>query len=349
MPKGFFGIAPGVSHLDSKDYKKMRKTKVKSYRVSVFWKGVEPQPGVYQWDGGRRSGGRARQERDHPDPDDLGGAPVGNRQRQPGGSAPEGQGRAGLEVVPQDRGEALQEGRRSTGKTTPASRPKPVKSWQIWNEPNLPKYFAKPGQPAEVGAKTAKSYAKLVKSSDKAIGKADKHGKVMLAGLSSKAKKKKLEPNTFIKKFLKAKKITKRFSAAALHPYAPKISKYDPDLELPQGDEQERREEEADLADRGGLGIKHGHGNLNKGKSGQAKLLKQSFKVTLKKRNKWGIDRLLWFDWRDPPKGARGLQLLPVRRAPQEQPEAQAVVQAVQALREDAGQGWRRPSPPTRP
>jgi hypothetical protein len=52
-----------------------------------------------------------------------------------------------------------------------------------------------------------------------------------------------------------------------------------------------------------GWGSKHGHGNLNKGKSGQAKLLKKSFQLTLEKRHKWGIDRLLWFDWRDPPKG----------------------------------------------
>ena len=51
VPKGFFGIAPGVTHLDSKDYKKMGKTKVKTFRASVSWKGVEPQQGVYHWGG----------------------------------------------------------------------------------------------------------------------------------------------------------------------------------------------------------------------------------------------------------------------------------------------------------
>jgi hypothetical protein len=67
VPKGFFGIAPGVVHLDSKDYKKMRKTEIETSRVWVFWKGVEPQRGEPpRW--------RARQERDHTDPDDLGSA-----------------------------------------------------------------------------------------------------------------------------------------------------------------------------------------------------------------------------------------------------------------------------------
>ena len=61
---------------------------------------------------GRRPGGRARQERDHSDPDDLGSAAVGDRQRQPGSPAAQGQGREGLEVVPEDRGEPLQEARR---------------------------------------------------------------------------------------------------------------------------------------------------------------------------------------------------------------------------------------------
>ena len=74
VPKGFFGIAPGVAHLDSKDYKKMRKTKIETSRVWVFWKSVEPQRGSLPLGRGRRSGERARQERDHSDPDDLGSA-----------------------------------------------------------------------------------------------------------------------------------------------------------------------------------------------------------------------------------------------------------------------------------
>ena len=189
--------------------------------------------------------------------------------------------------------------------------------------------------------KTAKSYAKLVKSSDKAIGKADKHGKVILAGLSSNAKKKKLEPNTFIKKFLKAKKITKRFSAAALHPYAPKISKYESRIsEFRKAMNKNGAKKKPIWLTEVGWGSKHGHGSLNKGKNGQAKLLKQSFKVTLEKRQQVGDRSAALVRLARSAEGwPSGLQLLPVRRASQEQREAQALVHAVQALHEDAGQG----------
>ena len=196
--------------------------------------------------------------------------------------------------------------------------------------------------------KTAKSYAKLVKSSDQAIGKADKHGKVILAGLSSKVKKKKLAPNTFIKKFLKTKKITKRFSAAALHPYAPKISKYESRISsFRKAMNKNGAKRKPIWLTEVGWGSKHGHGNLNKGKSGQAKLLKQSFKVTLEEAETVGDRSAALVRLARSAEGwPSGLQLLSVRRAPQEQPDAQGVVHAVQALREDAGQGWWRPSPP---
>jgi hypothetical protein len=38
---------------------------------------------------------------------------------------------------------------------------------------------------------------------------------------------------------------------------------------------------------------------LNKGVNGQARMLKKSFKFTVKKRKKWNIERVYWFDWRD--------------------------------------------------
>ena len=40
--------------------------------------------------------------------------------------------------------------------------------------------------------------------------------------------------------------------------------------------------------------------SLNKGKKGQAKMLRKSFALTLKNRRKWNVDHLYWFDWRDP-------------------------------------------------
>ncbi len=305
VPKGFFGLAEGGS-FGPKDYQQMHKAKVGTYRLTLAWRAVEPQRGVFHWSSLDARVGALAQNGITPvvmifgspgwvtGSNNPGVPPLNSRELQAWSSfltAAVNRYRSGGQYW----------------KAHPGIPAKPVESWQIWNEPNLPKYFAKDGAGAKSVPKPAKAYAKLVKSSDKAIHKADKHAKVILAGLSSNAKKKKLEPNTFIKKFLEAKKITKRFSAAALHPYAPKISKYESRIsEFRKAMDKNGAKKKPIWLTEVGWGSKHGHGSLNKGKHGQAKLLKKSFKVTLAKRHKWGIGRLLWFDWRDPPK-SRGV------------------------------------------
>ena len=152
----------------------------------------------------------------------------------------------------------------------------------------------------------AKAYAKLVKASDKAIGSADKHAKVILAGLSGNSKSPKMAPQRFIKKFLKVKKTTKHFNAAALHPYASKINEYKARVsKFRKALDRGGAKKEADLADRGGLGLGKQRPAPDAGLAGQAKLLRKSFSVTLKKRKTWKINRVYWFDWRDPAAGAQ--------------------------------------------
>jgi polysaccharide biosynthesis protein PslG len=304
VPKGFFGIAPGVAHLDSKDYEKMRKTRITTCRVWVFWKAVEPQRGVYRWDGVDAQVGALAESGITPVVMIWGAPQWATGSVNPGVPPLKGTAEQAWKSFLKTAVERYKKGG-TYWKENPDPQAKPVESWQIWNEPNLPKYFAKDEtDPPKSAPKTAKSYAKLVKSSDEAIGRADEHGQVILAGLSSAVKKKKLAPNTFIKKFLKTKRITKRFDAAALHPYAPKISKYESRVsKFRKAMNKNGAQNKPIWLTEVGWGSKHGHGSLNKGKSGQAKLLKKSFQLTLEKRHKWGIDRLLWFDWRDPPKG----------------------------------------------
>jgi Glycosyl hydrolase catalytic core/Beta-galactosidase len=304
VPNGFFGIAPGVTHLDSKDYEKMGKAKIGTCRVWVFWRAVEPQDGSYRWDAVDAQVGALA---------DNGITPVlmiwGAPQWATGSVNPgvpplkpraEQAWKSFLRVAVDRYGNGGQ-----YWQENPDVRPEPVESWQIWNEPNLPKYFAKnDSEPPKSVPKTGRSYAKLVKSSDEAIGRADGHGQVILAGLSSKVKKEKLAPSAFIKKFLQTKRITKHFSAAALHPYAPKLSKYGSRIsEFRKAMDKNGARNKPIWLTEVGWGSKRGHGSLNKGRSGQAKLLQKAFQLTLQKRHKWGIDRLLWFDWRDPPKG----------------------------------------------
>jgi hypothetical protein len=302
VPKSFFGLAQGGA-ADAKDYKKMGDIKVRTFRLSVIWRAVEPRQGVFNWS---RIDGQVGALANN------GITPVVRIWGAPAWAT--GGGNAG---VPPLKGEAVHawktflkaavERYKRGGQywtEHPGVPQKPVEAWQIWNEPNLPKYFSKPGtSPPKPVPNTAKSYAKLVKSSDKAIQRVDKHGKVILAGLSSEAKKKKLEPNKFIKKFLKTTRITKRFDAAALHPYAKKISKYKSRISkfrkvMNKGGANRKEIWLTEV----GWGSARDHRGLNKGRAGQAKLLKKSFKVTIEQRKKWKVDKVFWFDWRDPDK-----------------------------------------------
>jgi polysaccharide biosynthesis protein PslG len=305
VPKSFFGVDQG-GFVTPPDYEQMHQIKVRTFRIAINWRRVEPQRGSFVW------------------------APVDNqimalaRNRITPAvfvfGAPEWATGSTNQGVPPLKGSALRDWQgflkaavkryKKNGRFWKQHKSipmKPVKSWQIWNEPNLDKYFAQPGTfPAEQVAHAPKAYAKLVKASDKAIGRADKHAKVILAGLSGNPNSKSQSPDKFIKKFLKTKKIKKHFDAAALHPYAPKIGSYKKLISkfhkaLKKG---KAKKKPIWLTEVGWGSDSNGQG-MNLGRSGQAKMLKKSFKVTVKKRTKWNIDRLFWFDWRDPTPGPR--------------------------------------------
>jgi hypothetical protein len=303
VPKGFFGVTQGTS-LDGQDYKQMHKIKVQSFRFSVYWRAVEPSAGVYNWGPLDKKVAALAQNRITPLPWIWG--------------SPQWATGSGYLSVPPLKGNARQAwksflkqivARYKKGgqfwRDHPDLPQRPIKVWQIWNEPNLAKYFANKKNPKKPVPHTAKAYGKFVKTSDKAIHKADKHAKVILAGLSNNAKKNKLKPDRFIKTLLKVKKVEKHFKAAALHPYAPTTKKYGERVSefrraLNKGGAKKKKIWLTEV----GWGSKKNRQGLNKGLGGQAKILKKSFKQTLRHRKKWKIQRLYWFDWRDPERGA---------------------------------------------
>jgi hypothetical protein len=304
VPKVFFGIDQG-GFVTEPDYRQMQDIKVRTMRIAINWRRAEPHRGNFAW--GEVDNKVAALARNGIAPAMfIFGAP-----KWATGSSNQG--------VPPLKGAALRNWKAFLKKAVkrykkggqfwrgrPGLPVKAAKSWQIWNEPNLPQYFAKAGPyPPQLVPHAAKAYAKFVKASDKAISRADKHAKVVLAGLSGNAKKRKQAPNKFIKKFLKVNKITKHFDAAALHPYASKVNKYESRISkfrkaLNRGGAKRKPIWLTEV----GWGSANNGQRLNKGLAGQAKLLNKSFTVTLKKRKQWKIDRLYWFDWRDPVPGA---------------------------------------------
>lgn len=298
----------GPMNLDIQDFRAMHRTGVRTVRLNLSWAATERQRGQYAW------------------PDQLVAvlAENGIRPTFVASGTPRWATGTDQQNVPPLKGKAkkgwkrfLQAAVRHYGaggsfwRDNPDLRKDAVRSWQIWNEPNLAKYFGrkKKGKPRPV-THAPRAYASLVKASDKAITKVDKHAKVVLAGLSvqrSLGKSPKGMPaDRFLRSFLGVHKIAKHFDAVALHPYAPGFKPFKRAIK------KARKTMKMHGAGSKGLWLtEFGWGSgppdkfhLNKGMKGQAKLLDKSFKLVVKKRKSWNIGHVFWFDWRDPDPGA---------------------------------------------
>ncbi len=90
------------------------------------------------------------------------------------------------------------------------AKPLPITAWQIWNEPNLPHYFAPKS--------SASRYAQLLKLSHDAITQQDPSAEIVLAGMPGYGK-----PDTawkFLDELYRQPGFRDTFDAVALHPYA---------------------------------------------------------------------------------------------------------------------------------
>jgi hypothetical protein len=180
----------------------------------------------------------------------------------------------------------------------PAVPKKPIRVWQIWNEPNFKYFVAKPN-PAE--------YGRLVKLSATAIKSVDRSGEVLLAGLFSYPKgclKEKRPKSPCATDFLeqmykRTPGIKNRFQWVALHPYTAKYQ------ELNFAIEEFRDTLKANKDAGKGLWITElGWSSMRpdparnvfaKGPAGQAAQLKGSFTLLRNRANKWKLQRLYWF------------------------------------------------------
>lgn len=182
----------------------------------------------------------------------------------------------------------------------PGVPPRPLRVWQIWNEPNF-KYFVAEPNPTE--------YGKLVKISHAALKSVDRGAQIILAGLFSRPKGARAKSgehkslNWYASDFVERMYATNagiksRFNGVSLHPYAYFSH------ELP-GLVEEMRDVLVEHRDsRKGLWItelgwssgRPTRSNLfAKGPAGQAKQLSTAFRMLRSRQAKWRIKRVYWF------------------------------------------------------
>jgi hypothetical protein len=308
LPANFWGAVP-QSSLSTEQFQRLRAGGVKSVRVSLDWNELQPQRGgPIGWSGVDETIERTALAGISvlPTVTNAPGWAV-RRARVPGGSrdtAPvrlpvRGAAAAGWKRL-------LRQAVRRYGAngtfwaTHPGVPPRPVRVWQIWNEPNFMYFVIRPN-PVE--------YGKLVKLSHSAVKSVDRRARIVLAGLfarpkgartkSGKHKSRNWYASDFLQRMYATNRgIKSRFDGVALHPYSFYAHELPRLIQELRGVLADNHDPGASLwiTELGWSSGKRTRKNLfAKGPAGQARQLSSAFKLLRRKQAKWRIRGVYWF------------------------------------------------------
>ena len=298
----FFGIAQGA--LDAPDAQQMSDVGVRTERFQIKWREMEPTKGSYDW--------FAR--------DWLVGA-LASRGIRPAPfvwGSPQWVGNGAAARPPLDNAADIQAwqsflraavSRYGPGGTYWANGyrqrfgddaiPLPIQSWQIWNEPNLKKFFA----PGTTVQQSAQKYARLLSVSRDAIKGRDPQARIVNAGMPGYGD---VTAWKFLNNLYQVSGFKDDMDIAALHPFAPNLDELRREIDSFRAVMVNRNDRPTplwltELAWGSGEPDQFG---LNKGLAGQNQLLRDAYRLILSRRSDWNIQRLFWFLWHDPPPGS---------------------------------------------
>ncbi len=303
LPRGFFGVAPQTP-LTDKDVSYMRAGGIETLRMPIAWSAVQPtRRGPYDWSSidptieTATRGGLEVLPFLAGTPRWLGKLttlPVHNARQRAAWTAFV---RAAVERY--GPGGVFWREHRSEGiNYEPAiSVPKPVRTWQIWNEANF-FYFAYPV--------SVPDYAKLLKITNSAIKSVQPGAKILLTGLFGEPNAtgaKGMPASEFLERLYRVPGIKSKFDAVALHPYAIDVEELEAMVE---GVHEVTRENH----DRPGLYITEmGWGSQNnfaedafeQGIRGQVRQLRGAYGYLIENQRRLNLKQVYWFSWKDAP------------------------------------------------
>ncbi|HEY7150428.1 MAG TPA: glycosyl hydrolase [Solirubrobacterales bacterium] len=299
---GFYGVHDASRSLPYRDVKRMDQGGVGTVRRLVYWAGVEPRRGHFNWAGFDRAVGKLASK-------GIAMLPViyGSPRyiaRTP--NVPPTHGPKKRKIWRKFLAQAVK--RYGTGgvywtapglyhRQHPGKPALPIRDWQIWNEPNLKKFFAPhPSVP---------QYAALVRNAHRAIASTDRRANVVLAGMSGRGHP---SDKKYLNRFYAAHRIQASFEAVAINPYAPKVSQVGRKIRRIRGVMKRHGDKRTPvwITELGWGSHRPDRFGLNKGTKGQKRMLQKSFRLIRHHRRAWHVKRLIWFDFRDPPASRGG-------------------------------------------
>jgi hypothetical protein len=292
----FFGIVQ-IATLDNQDIDQMAAARVRTNRFLLKWGWVQPNNGsTYHWGPLDAFVGRLAIQRIRVVPAVWGNPDwlAGSGSTPPiGGPAAENAWRNFLKaLVARYRPGGTYWTTVYRQRYGPSAKPLPIQSWQIWNEPNLQKYFAPTPSPGK--------YARLVQISHDAIASRDPAAKVVLAGLSGNGDD--VDAWSFLNTFYTFSGIKNKFDVAALHPYAATLNRVRDVIQRVRNVMKNRGDAATPLwlTEIAWGSAPPDQFGLNKGPAGQRQMLYSAYRMILQNRTSWNLQRVFWYHWRDP-------------------------------------------------
>lgn len=304
-PASFFGVDPGFVP-DAQDYQQMEGAGVETVRTGLTWSTVQPQPGPFDWRViDARVSGLAAHGIDFLPVVSSTPAWVATPATTPplASSSAKDAWTAFLKAAVDRYGPDGTFWKESPGGGQSPfhalchcdAKPMPITSWQIWNEPSLTHYFNS-SSPVE-------SYAELLRISHDAITSADPKAQIVLAGVPGFAKKGGLNAWQFLDQLFQAPEVDGAFDVVALHPYSRDVNQLELEIKKVRAAMEKNGDASKPLwiTELGWGSNPPDRFGFNKGVEGQKELLTQAYTLLLRERASWNLDRVYWFEWRDPP------------------------------------------------
>jgi hypothetical protein len=174
---------------------------------------------------------------------------------------------------------------------------RPIRAWQIWNEPNLMSFWGPAVDPY--------SYAALVQVAADEIRDQDPNAEVLLGGLTgTKSNRKRMSSVAFLTALYGVQDIAESFDGIAVHPYSRRARDTMAQIKTARRIATVNEDEvEIWVTELGWASAGKRQWGLVKSPSGQARQLRATFERLIEDADDLGIRAAYWYSWRDTDRG----------------------------------------------
>ncbi len=305
-PSAYIGVSP-QTELDRRDLRLMWRSGVGSLRFPIFWAQSEPVPGVFDWratDAFLRSTAPYGFDR----LPFIWGSPPWSVRGPRSGCRFAALRCLALQMPVHGRAQRRAWSRflralvarygpsGSFWDLHPELPRDPIRTWQIWNEPNDHRF-------AEA---SVRGYTALLRNSAPAIRIVDPDAEIVLGGLYAAPRiKPSIDGTRFLSRLYRQRGVRRLFDGVALHPYAADPHEMATHIRALRRVMRRHGEGHKELyVTEFGWGSQTraaGGNKFERGPAMQARHLERAWRILRKNRRRWNLRAAYWFTWQDVP------------------------------------------------